>query len=257
MVTSTALTNPTPKSTSSALSLLNETQIAGLARYAGSGGSDWMGDLAKCNGKTGTLTYGSQGTEIPKGTRAAALLTFGRAGYIDWQDGKPQDQAWWPLIDGPDLKALRQTLNKTNPSDWSDITLAGLPQDPYRESVMLPLVIMPSGKLLTYSNSSISGVRQVKQLVRGCVAQMRASPETTAGRVPLVELLVGHYVHPSKTVGKIFYLMLEVCDWIPAATVLRSLVATGDAGAFGLSGSVDNTTRNADLGSEPGEADPR
>jgi hypothetical protein len=71
--------------------------------------------------------------------------------------------------------------------------------------------------------------------------------------VPLAELNVGHYVHRDRTVGKIYFLMFEVCDWIPAGDVMHALVAQGHAGALGVSND-DLTALNADLGSEP-EAD--
>src|SRR5215467_15244766 len=185
----------------------------GLARYGASEGNTWLGDLLKCNGKTGEITYGSENTALARGTKAAVLLGLGEAGFIKWSDGKPEDQAWQRLIDS-DLKALRQTLGDTDPSEWTEETLAGLPQDPYRESVKLPLVRWPDGKLFTYSNSSGSGVRAVKRLARGCAAQMRAAPETTMGHVPIVELDVGHWEHSSKAVGKIYFMTLEVCDWV-------------------------------------------
>jgi len=221
----------------------------GLAKYGASEGNTSLGDWLRCNGKTGELTYGSEGTALARGTKAAVLLGLAEAGFIKWADGKPEDQAWQRLVDGPDLKALRQTLGNTDPSEWEEVTLAGLPQDPYRESVKLPLVQWPDGKLFTYSNSSGSGVRAVKRLARGCVAQMRAAPETTAGHVPIVELDVGHWQHSSKTVGKIYFLTLEVCDWIPAKNVMHALVAQGEAGALGIPNNL--AALNADLGTEP------
>jgi hypothetical protein len=241
-------------SAQSQLSLPTRPGTDGLAKYGASEGNTSLGDWLKCNGKTGVLSYGSQGTELPSGTKAAVLLGLGEAGFILWEDGRRADQAWVRLVDGPDLKELRQTLPDNDPARWTETTPSGQPQDPFRESVKLPLVLWPGGKLLTYSTSAGSGVKAVKSFVRGCVAQIRAAPEMTADRAPLVELVVGNYLHPLKEIGKIFYLMFEVCDWIPAGQVMHALVAQGDAGALGIPN--DPAMLNAALGMEPGADQP-
>jgi hypothetical protein len=223
---------------------------AALTNYLSSG-SDHVGDLLKLSGKTGDLTYGSQGTELAAGTRLAVLLGQARVGFIRWRDGKPEKQAWRRLIDDPDLKALRQTLDELDPNEWEELTPSGAPKDPYRESVMVPMVRMKDGHLFTFSSSSEGAARAVKQLAKYCLIHQRAVPAAMADHVPIVEIHVGHYQHSSRQVGQIFFPILDVVDWVPPGQVLHALATAGNAAAFGV---PNAEALNADLGPEP-EAD--
>jgi hypothetical protein len=227
------------------------TNTGALTQYV-STGSDHVGDLLKLSGKNGGLTYGSQGTELAAGVRLATLLGEAKVGFIRWTDGKPEKQAWLRLADGPDLRALRQTLDENDPSEWEELTPSGTPKDPYRESVALPMVRMKDGHLFTFSSSSEGGVRAVKRLVKYCLIHQRTVPAAMADHVPIVEINVGHYQHPNRQVGQIFFPILDVADWVPPGQVLHALATAGNAAAFGV---PNAEALNADLGPEP-EAEP-
>jgi hypothetical protein len=223
------------------------TNTAALTKYA-STGSDYVGDLLKLSGKTGSLTYGSQGTELGAGVKLATLLGEAKVGFIRWRDGKAEDQAWLRLADDPDLKALRQTLDETDPSEWEELGPSGAPKDPYRESVMLPMVRMEDGHVFTFTSSSVGGTSAVKRLVKYCLIHLRAVPAAMADHVPIVEINVGHYQHPNRQVGQIFFPILDVVDWVPPGHVLHALATAGNAAAFGVPNAA---ALNADLGPEP------
>jgi hypothetical protein len=228
---------------------------AGLARYAASDGGNYCGDLLKLNGKNGTYTYGAQGTELPEGTHVAVLLDQAKAGFIKWDAGQIESQAWARIADGPDLKAMRASLGDNDASEWEETTLAGTPKDPFQESVLIPMVVMDGGKLLgklfTFTSSARGAVRATKKLIATLLIHVRATE--LADRVPVVELGVRSYQHPSRTVGTVFEPTFEVDNWVPARDVLHALGKAGNAAPLGVS---NREALNADLGDEPDGAEP-
>jgi hypothetical protein len=225
----------------------------GLARYASSD-NNYLGDLLKCSGKTGELTYGRQGTVLKPGTRFAVLLSEGKVGYIEWIDGKPAQQAWLPLLEaGPDeLRALRASMGGTDAAEWDgELGLNGQPRDPKRESFMLPMVGTSDGKLFTLSSSAINACREVKRLAKNCAIHVRVAPPAFADHVPIVTLDVGKKSMGGQ-VGTVFFPIFDVEDWMSPGQVMHLLAKSGNASAFGAS---DTEALNADLGSEPDEGD--
>jgi hypothetical protein len=216
--------------------------LDGYVRFCADSG-DHVGDLLKCNGKSGRVTFGAQETELPRGTKLAVLLGQARAGYRKWQDGKCQDQAWIALSDNTaDLEALRKTLPETNPDLWTEVNPSGLPRDPYSESVQLPMVRMDNGALLTFASSAASAVKAAKRLVRNALIAIARNPATTRGHVPVIVIEVHNYKTQR---GQIFYPSFEVHDWIKESDALHLLGKSGNAEAFG----VNNAEAvNADLG---------
>jgi hypothetical protein len=219
--------------------------LDGYVRYCADSG-DHVGDLLKVNGKSGRVTFGAQDVELPRGAKLAVLLGQTRAGYVKWQDGKRQDQAWIALSDSAaDLEALRATLPETDPNLWQEVNPSGLPRDPYSESVQLPMVRMDNGALLTFASSAGSAVKAAKRLVRNALIAIARNQATTADRVPIVTIEVHNYKTQR---GQIFYPSFEVHDWLPEKDVLSLLGKSGNAEVFG----VNNTEAlNADLGAEP------
>jgi hypothetical protein len=219
---------------------------SGLEKYASDSGS-YLGDLLKVSGRDGTISFGAQATEMKPGGKFAALLGEAKVGFIEWEEGTPVDQAWMrlaDLTDERDLRALRTSLGNTDPADWEEQELNGKPKDPFRESVMLPLVELRSGRLFTFSSSSSGGVRAVKRLVKNALIHLRAVPEAERNHVPVIELGVGSYTSRNKQVGQIFFPVFEVEDWMSPEEVLHLLGRSGNASAFGA---PNTEALNADL----------
>src|SRR5262249_31178037 len=144
---------------------------AGLAKYAASDSSNYLGDLLKLNGKSGELTYGSQSTVLKPGARFAVLLSESQVGYIEWIGGKPVQQAWLPLLGTgtEELRELRASMGDTDSAEWDgELGLNGQPRDPKRESVMVLMLRVSDGKMFTFSSSAFSACKAVKQLAKGC-----------------------------------------------------------------------------------------
>jgi hypothetical protein len=218
--------------------------LAGLARFADDG-SEYVGDLLRCNGKTGQVTYGQQNTELPAGTELAVFVGEAQGGYIRWEDGKPALQAWVRLADpDADLDELRATLPESNPDEWQEVHPSGQPKDPLSLSIKIPMVATKTGQLFTFSSSAGSAVKSARRLIRSCIVQKRAARERTNGHVPVVTIEIGNFKTKN---GAVFFPRFEVQDWVSVGVVLHSLAKTGNANAFGVS---ERNALNADLGDE-------
>jgi hypothetical protein len=193
-------------------------RLTALEKYGRSGAGGLFGDLLRFSGKTGVWAFGSQNTEVPIGTRLVAIIPQLVAGYIRWQDGAVADQVIQPINESYDPKALRTTLGDVDPDQWPKGD-DGRAEDPWRESVLLPLKNLATGAEYTYSTSSLGGCRCVKRLIAAFALQMRQAPETTSNHLPVVELGANPYKHSDRRRGTIYNPVLTGIDWVPASAV--------------------------------------
>jgi hypothetical protein len=193
------------------------TTIDKYGDYAATGGPGWFGDLLKFSGKTGVWSHGPQGLEMNKGTQLVAVVPGMLAGHVKWKGGELCDQSY-KSIEGFSPKAHRASLDEVDHSLWARDE-DGRALDPWRESVMLPLIDPKTGSQFTFSTSSLGGVRACKRLVDAFVKQLRATPETTAGCLPVVEIGTSSYQHADRQRGTIFVPVLEGIDWTRAVDV--------------------------------------
>jgi hypothetical protein len=100
------------------------------------------------------------------------------------------------------------------------------------------------GHLYTFSSSAGTAVRAARKLVKNCLIQIRAAPDTTSNHAPLVAIEVGSFTSAN---GEIFFPICKTQDWVPIGMVLHSLAQTGSASAFGISNAE---ALNQDLGEE-------
>jgi hypothetical protein len=237
--------NIVPASQQAAALGLPTNGLDGFVKYAAGSDGDYAGDLLRLNGKSGKITYGSQETELPEGTKFAVLLGQAKVGFIRWSGGQREQQAWIRLSNSTaDIDELRASLGDNDPDKWGEVRPSGLPKDPFSESVLVPMIEMKTGKLMSFASSSISNVNAIKRLIRNCLLMVARNPATTAGHVPVVELRVRNF---RMNVGVIYFAAFEVEDWIPECDALHMLGKHGNAEAFG----VNNAEAiNADLGPE-------
>jgi hypothetical protein len=221
------------------------SDLRGLARFAAGLAEDYVGDLFLVNGKTGEITSGSQGFEHKPGEQFAMFIGEAQGGFVKWEGGKITQQAWIRLADhDTDLEKLRASLGDNDPQQWKRFNMKGEPEDPFKESIRIPMIDPNSGSLFTFSSSAGSAVRAARKLVKNCLIQLKAAPETTTGHVPLVAIAVGSWTGQN---GEVFFPRFEVVDWLPAGVVLHSLAKSGNAPAFGIS---NEDALNEDLGQE-------
>jgi hypothetical protein len=139
-------------------------------------------------------------------------------GHVKWRDGRLADERMVPLAPGFDLREHRATLDEADPALWE--MADGKPRDPWSESARLPMIDLRTKGRLTFSTSSVGGIRCVKQLIKGYVAQLQAAPETTTGHLPLVQLGSQPYQHPIKSRGTLYNPVLQGIDWLPSTAAL-------------------------------------
>src|SRR5262249_15507272 len=146
------------------------------------------------------------------------------------------------------LVELRASLPDNDPDQWPEVTPAGLPKDPFSDSVKLVVVeVSPrQGYLFTFRTASWWGVKSTRKLIKSIIAQAAAAPDTCIGLVPIAELGVAER---TTTAGnRVYYPDWQIVDWRPVGTVLHLLGKTGQAGALGM---AVGEALNQDLGEEP------
>jgi hypothetical protein len=221
------------------------SDLRGLARFAAELTGDYPGDLFLVNGKTGAITSGSQGFEHKPNEQFAMIIGEAQGGWVRWEGGKLVDQRWIRLADSDlDLATLRESLGHTDPNKWTKFNVKGEREDPYKEAVRIPMVDLVDGALYTFSSSAGTAVRAARKLIKNCLVQIRAAPETTLNHCPLIAIGVGSF--PTQN-GEVYFPRFEVMDWIPTGVVLHALAKRGNAGAFGVS---NEAALNEDLGQE-------
>jgi hypothetical protein len=205
-----------------------EASVSAFERYAADPG-DVFGDYLLFNGKTGDWTAGKDKREVPLGTKLIALLSETAVGFLRWNNGSAE-KALMPLSSDPNLKELRKSLGDLDADAWEEETFAGMPKDPWQEAILLPLVDPESLDAFTFSTSSFGGRKAAKRLIRACIKQVRAAPETTTGHLPLIELGTSSYQHSNNKIGTIYAPKFEVLDWVPTSAANEALAHHG----FGL-----------------------
>jgi hypothetical protein len=177
------------------------------------------------DGKRGIWTHGRDKVEAPKGTKAIALIDQMLKGFVRYDDGVPRSRLVpiWPI---PDMHALRQTLGDLDPDLWPDRNAKNEPQDPWRPSRKLPILLVESCEGVIFSTSSFGGIKAISHL-GSAVRSMRHDPQN-AGAVPIVSLNAESYAHPNKTFGRIYSPLLDIEDW----TTLGEVEEMMRAGSF-------------------------
>jgi hypothetical protein len=209
---------------------------SGLSAYAASDTSI-VGDFLKLNGKTGEITYGIEDHELPADAELAVLIGQMRIGYIDWQDGAKEREAWLSINEAGRMKELRQSLGKLAPEQWPDRDPRGRPRDPFRESVQLPTLWLDERKPLMFVSSSDTQVKAVKRLVKQCLEQ--AQPDD----VPIVTIDVSSYTHSQRTIGEVFFPIFGIVKWKAPAQVLQ--IMNGHAASDNGGSRLSHTTQRA------------
>jgi hypothetical protein len=163
---------------------------------------------AKFNGNSGEFTYGSAATEIDQNERMAANVAGARRGFICWKESEVVEEIMVQIIQGP--PPLENTLTDHGPyqknadgseDGWSaqfaiDFRLLGEDHD---------------GIEITYKTSTKSAMRPLGDLVKQYSREYKNNP----GCVPIVEFSKGSYMPKDKKIGKKFYPVFKIVEWIP------------------------------------------
>src|SRR5262249_20944780 len=123
--------------------------------------------------------------ELEEGTHAVTLMHEARHGWVFWPNNqKPiyQPDKIGKLCEGFELPD-RQTLGNLEQSKWP-IGLSGAPEDPWRQSIFLPLQLVGDDEILTFTSSSEGGRSAFYHLMK----RYAWLGQKHAGQYPVIEL---------------------------------------------------------------------
>jgi hypothetical protein len=167
-----------------------------LAQYLDATDDGPPGKLIRFNGKDGVYVAVDDATAVPVDCDYVALCGEVMVGWIKFRDdGSPPDKVMGRLADGF-LPPARQSLGDNNQSTWA-AGLDGLPQDPWKQQVLLPLQNAETHEVLVFSTLTPTGRRSVNRLLQHFRRTRRAAPD----ELPVVRLEVGGFKHPDNRVG--------------------------------------------------------
>jgi len=129
-------------------------------------------------------------------------------GWTKWEDRRPVDYRVGFVAEGfkpPKRTELDNREEKYWPKDGS-----GKPRDPWQFSMRLPLVDLESGEKYLFETASGGGRDALGNLAEA-YADHRETHESDQ-QLPLIELNVGQYDHPSY--GQVFTPQLDILKWI-------------------------------------------
>jgi hypothetical protein len=175
-------------------------------QLATNGASPVAGYLAECgvgmNGtffkfaKDGKVRKTSDEEEIPEGTEFVVAYDQIQAGWIKFNGkGNPPDRHMGPIFDGYQ-PPNRESLGDTDQSQW-ETDLSGKPSDPWRHQMLVPLQHSETGELFVFGTTSLTGRREVGNLIRHCDRLRNKEPDA----YPVIKLQVGGFAHRDKRVG--------------------------------------------------------
>jgi hypothetical protein len=186
------------------LAVRNETRLAGLAAFAQDNDTVMLaGDPLYF--KKGFWFRGEKEFD-PSGHHFLVNHLEAYTGWTRWSDRKPVDQRLVRCADYS-RKEPREALGFTDKNQW-ETNDRGAPQDPWQPSDRIVLRTMDSGEdLLTFITGSTGGRNAIAKLL-GKVAR---SPNAAAGKMPVVELQCGTYIHDDY--GTVNYPIFHIIDW--------------------------------------------
>ena len=113
----------------------------------------------------------------------------------------------------------REQLGNVDQDSW-EFDSKGKPRDPWQETNYIPL-LDEEGQLLTFSVSSVSGIKEIGSLCRAYAAHRTVDQHS----YPIVALDVGSYLHSDRSRGRIKYPELNIVGWAPKEKFAQAMAA--------------------------------
>jgi hypothetical protein len=174
-----------------------------------------VGQLLKFS--KGDYLAGQDNTEIPPGTKLAAIMDQLMVGWIKWQGNKPVDHVMGLVASGY-VPPKRAELGDDDDETWeTDDT--GKRRDPWQYSNYLIVVDQKEKTPFTFTTSSKGGIGAIGELCKFYGKAMRERPND----YPVIKLAVGSYQHRDKSLGRIKFPIFEPAGWAAKAPLLKLL----------------------------------
>jgi hypothetical protein len=146
--------------------------------------------------KDGKFRTTSDDTEIPEGTELVVVYDQIQAGWIKFNGkGHEPDRRMGPIFDGF-MPPPRESLGDMDESLWEE-GLDGKPADPWQHQMLVPLQNPKTDELFIFNTTSITGRREVGNLIKHCARTTKKEPDI----YPVVKLQVGGFAHRDERVG--------------------------------------------------------
>jgi hypothetical protein len=182
-----------------------------------------VGQLLKFS--KGDYLAGQDNTDIPLGTKLAAIMDQLMVGWIKWQDNKPVEHDMGLVASGH-VPKKRAELDDNDADLW-ETDDEGEKRDPWQYSNYLIVVDQKEKTPFTFTTSSKGGINAIGELCKIYGKVMRERPD----EYPIIELGVGSYLHPNKKYGRIKYPVFintktrppSVFGWAAKAPLLKLL----------------------------------
>jgi hypothetical protein len=190
-----------------------------------------IGDRLKLNQQTGLYLAGfGQGREtIPVGTPIAVAPDLAMAGYVKWKDKVCTVRAIRGDSGLPPIE--RSDLDEKDKSLWP-VGLSGEQEDPWRPTVFVPMMD-GEGRLFTFEINSLSGLREIGQLLRRFKQHARRHPDV----YPIVKLDVATFTPKDKKIT-IFKPSFAPAGYVARAKFHAALAEAGYVGELETAGQV-------------------
>jgi len=160
-----------------------------------------LGQLLKFS--KGDWLIGRDGDACPH-TELVALMQGLMHGWTRWEDSAPVEHIMGLLVEGF-VSPARNKLSHSDKALWEPNADGGEPQDPWQQSVYLPMITIDGDAVFTFATSSDGGRRRaIAPLCREYGNQMRQHPN----ELPVVGLEQDSYQHPNRKIGRVKYPLL-------------------------------------------------
>ena len=157
----------------------------------------------------GDYSAGQEAEEIPLGKRFIARMDMFKLGYVYWQNNLPVEE-WMGLLAEGFVPPKRSELGNLDKALWERDS-KGQPRDPCQYTNHLILDEAESSELYTFATNSRGGTSAMGELCKTYGKHIREHPDED----PVIELDVGSYQHPDKTIGRVKFPIFKVVGWVP------------------------------------------
>jgi hypothetical protein len=187
-----------------------------VAQYLGEHTSQSMvsGDIIKLS-KEGKMINHATGDEIDPNAEFVALMREVAVTWSEFPKDEPPIHVGGLLYEGYVLPP-RESLGNLDKSKWP-LGLSGMPEDPVKNQIYLPLQNVDTKELVTFITGSRTGRNAVGSLLRHYERMRKAHPD----ELPVVRLRTGGFNHKDERIGWVTTPAFVVVGRTPADSAAR------------------------------------
>jgi hypothetical protein len=195
---------------------------AARMRYLDEIAGGMPGRLIRFNIKENKYTFVDDGGEVPD-VDYIALCPETWVGFVKFhEDDLPPERFGGLLYDGYRMPS-QDELPDRDQATWKG-GLSGLPEDPWRHQMALPIMNAATQELLVFTVLNDTGRRAVGRLLQHFERMLRLTPN----ELPIIRLTVGGFNHRDPRVGWVSTPQLAIVGRIKRDTVAKTASLPAD-----------------------------